>query len=284
VLVRAGHTEAAVDLAHLGGLYPAAVICEIMNDDGAMARTPQLIEFAKRHNLKICSIADLIKHRLKSEKLVRRVETTRLPTEFGEFDLLLYESLVDKTSHIALIKGFPLTLYPSPLRGEGMGEGVSSNNFDMPILVRVHSQCLTGDVFGSKRCDCGQQLCMSMEIIEKVGSGIILYMRQEGRGIGLNNKIKAYALQDKGMDTVQANEALGLGPDLRDYGIGAQILVDLGVKRLRLLTNNPKKIVGLEGYGLEVIERVPIEIEPNMANEKYLKTKKEKLGHILKIN
>ncbi len=270
VLVRAGHTEAAVDLASLAGLYPAGVICEILNPDGTMARTPQLVEFAKRHNIKICAIADLIKYRLKKEKLVKRIEQTVLPTEYGSFDLIMYESLVDGSEHLALVKGKMGTV--------PCGD---SPHFSNVILVRVHSQCLTGDVFGSKRCDCGQQLRRSMQLINKEGQGIILYMRQEGRGIGLLNKIKAYALQDNGLDTVEANKALGFEPDLRDYGIGAQILVDLGVKKLKLLTNNPKKVIGLEGYGLEVVERIHIEIEPNQTNEKYLKTKKEKLGHIL---
>lgn len=261
VLVRAGHTEAAVDLARLAGLYPAGVICEIMNDDGTMARTPQLAEFASKHNLKICTIASLIEFRRRKEKLVTPITQTNIPTEYGEFQLYVYESAIDKLHHVALVMG--------------------KLNPDQPVLVRVHSECLTGDVFGSLRCDCGVQLKKAMEMIKREGAGIILYMDQEGRGIGLVNKIKAYNLQDKGMDTVEANEALGFAPDLRDYGIGAQILVDLGVKKIRLLTNNPRKIVGLEGYDLTVVERVPLQIPFHSLNKEYLKTKKEKLGHIL---
>lgn len=261
VLVRTGHTEASIDLMRLASLYPAAVICEIMNDDGTMARTPQLIDFAQKHKLKICTIASLIEFRRFSEKLISKTTETNLPTEFGVFKLILYESAIDKNYHLALV----------------MGEIKK----DEPILVRVHSECLTGDVFGSLRCDCGKQLQKSMQMISQEGKGIILYMSQEGRGIGLVNKIKAYNLQDKGMDTVEANEALGFAADLRDYGIGAQILVDLGVKKIRLLTNNPRKIVGLEGYGLEVVERVPLKTELTAENKKYLNTKKEKLGHIL---
>jgi 3,4-dihydroxy 2-butanone 4-phosphate synthase/GTP cyclohydrolase II len=264
VLVRAGHTEASVDLARLAGLKPAAVICEIMKDDGTMARLPDLVVFAKEHGLKIITIADLIKYRLKKDKLVRRVAEATLPTKYGgDFKIILYESEVDAQHHVALVKG-----EVSP---------------DEPILVRVHSQCLTGDVFGSLRCDCGEQLHEAMRMIEKEGRGIIVYMRQEGRGIGLANKIKAYFLQEHGKDTVEANEALGFKPDLRDYGIGAQILVDLGVRKIRLMTNNPRKIVGLEGYGIEVVERVPIEIPSRPENQKYLKTKKEKLGHVLSV-
>ncbi|HOW34840.1 MAG TPA: bifunctional 3,4-dihydroxy-2-butanone-4-phosphate synthase/GTP cyclohydrolase II [Candidatus Omnitrophota bacterium] len=261
VLVRAGHTEAAIDLMRLADLKPVAVICEIMNEDGTMARTPELIEFSKKHNLKICTINSLIGYRRKNEKLVLRRAEAVLPTDYGEFTMIGYESLVDGLTHVALVKG--------------------KIDSSAPQLVRVQSECLTGEVFGSKRCDCGGQLRNSMKLIKKNGSGIILYMRQEGRGIGLLNKLKAYRLQDHGMDTVEANEALGFSADLRDYGIGAQILTDLGVKKIKLLTNNPRKIVGLEGHGLTVVERIPIKIPHTEANRKYLKTKKEKLGHLL---
>jgi 3,4-dihydroxy 2-butanone 4-phosphate synthase/GTP cyclohydrolase II len=263
VLVRAGHTEAGIDLMKLSGLYPAAVICEIMDEDGSMARLPQLLQFCRRHNLKICSIAELIEYRRRFEKLIERVAETVLPTDFGKFKLILYRDTVTNQVHTALV----------------MGEFS-----DQPVLVRVHSECLTGDVFGSLRCDCGKQLRQAMQVIGRQKSGVLLYMNQEGRGIGLVDKIRAYSLQDKGLDTVQANEALGHKPDLRDYGIGAQILADLGLKNIRLLTNNPRKIVGLEGYGLKVVERVPLEIEPNPLNYNYLKTKKEKFGHNLNID
>lgn len=262
VLKRAGHTEAAVDLARLAGLYPASVICEIINDDGSMARTEQLIDFAKEHGLKVVTIADLISYRMKKDKLVRRISATKLPTQYGEFMAYGYEDLLSGDHHVALVKG----------KVEGKEN----------ILVRVHSECLTGDVFGSCRCDCGEQLHKAMEKVEFCGQGVILYMRQEGRGIGLSDKLRAYELQDQGADTVEANHALGYEADLRDYGIGAQILVDLGLSSIRLITNNPKKIVGLEGYGLKVNERVPIEITPNSYNKKYLETKRAKLGHMLK--
>jgi 3,4-dihydroxy 2-butanone 4-phosphate synthase/GTP cyclohydrolase II len=262
VLQRAGQTEGSVDLAKLAHLYPAGVICEIMNDDGTMARVPELMEFSKKHRLKIVTIKDLIKYRMRTELFVNRVATATLPTTYGgEFTAIAYANDIDNNIHLALVKG--------DIKPED------------EVLVRVHSQCLTGDVLGSVRCDCGDQLHKAMEMINKQGKGVILYMKQEGRGIGLMNKLKAYELQDKGLDTVEANIKLGFKPDLRDYGIGAQILVDLGVRKMRLMTNNPKKIVGLEGYGLKVVERVPMEMKPHERNIIYLKTKKKKLGHLL---
>ena len=261
VLQRAGHTEAAVDLARLAGCRPMGVICEVMNDDGSMARLPELRRFAKKHKLRLCSIEQLIEFRRKREKLVACEEIVQMPTDFGEFDLHLYLSTIDGQHHLALVKG--------------------SMNARRRTLVRVHSECLTGDVFASRRCDCGPQLQQAMKQVSAAGHGVILYMRQEGRGIGLAPKIKAYKLQQKGYDTVEANEKLGYPMDLREYGIGAQILADIGIKKIRLLTNNPKKIIGLEGYGLEVVEQVPIRVKPNKHNKKYLKTKREKLGHLL---
>jgi len=263
VLFRTGQTEGSVDLARLAGLRPAAVICEVMNDDGSMARMPDLEKFADKHSLKIATVADIIAYRMRKESFVHRAAETILPTPFGEFRAIAFANDIDDYEHLALVKG---EIDP-----------------DREVMVRVHSECLPGDVFGSYRCDCGEQLQKAMEIVQQEGMGVILYLHQEGRGIGLVNKLKAYALQDKGFDTVEANEQLGFDPDLRDYGVGAQILVSLGVRKMKLLTNNPKKIIGLEGYGLQVTGRVPIEIEPRPENKKYLLTKCQKLGHLMRI-
>lgn len=261
VLARAGHTEAIVDLCNMAGLYPAGVVCEIMNEDGTMARMPDLELFAEKHGLRILSIAQIIAHRRRNEKLIERVAEARLPTKYGEFTAIAYKSSVDVGEHIALT----------------MGQWEA----DEPILVRIHSECLTGDVFGSLRCDCGEQIELALKILAREGKGVFLYMRQEGRGIGLHNKIKAYSLQDNGLDTVDANRKLGFEPDLRHYGIGAQMLQDLGVGKLRLLTNNPRKIVGLSGFDLEIVERVPVEASVNDENRVYLRTKRSRMGHIL---
>ncbi|MCJ7520698.1 MAG: bifunctional 3,4-dihydroxy-2-butanone-4-phosphate synthase/GTP cyclohydrolase II [Dehalococcoidia bacterium] len=264
VLVRAGHTEAVVDLVKIAGLYPSGVICEIMSEDGTMARLPELESIAAAHDIKIISVAQIIAYRRLNEKLIRRVAEASLPTRYGDFLAVAYKSAIDPDEHVALI------------RGELDG--------DRPVLVRVHSECLTGDVFHSLRCDCGEQIDLAMKAIADESCGVFLYMRQEGRGIGLHNKIRAYALQDQGLDTVEANEALGFESDIRDYGIGAQILADIGVRNIRLLTNNPRKVIGLEGYGLQVVETVPIVCKPNPRNRRYLETKREKMGHLLTLD
>ena len=270
VLVGTGHTEGAVDLMRIAGVKPAAVICEIMTEDGNMAKLPDLKKFAEKHHLKICTIADIIKYRHEQERLIDKRVTVRMPTRYGNFTLHLYRSFVDEYLHLALCLGIGSESgnAPSPLHNE-------------PVLVRVHDECLTGDIFGSLRCDCGEQLHSALQIIQKEGKGVLLYMRQEGRGIGLENKLHAYLLQEKGFDTVEANEKLGFPPDKRDYGIGAQILRDLGITKMKLLTNNPKKFAALTGYGLEIVERVPIMTEPKEENKQYLRTKKEKLGHLI---
>jgi 3,4-dihydroxy 2-butanone 4-phosphate synthase/GTP cyclohydrolase II len=261
--VRAGHTEAIIDLARLAGLYPAGVICEILNDDGSMARLPQLTLLAEKYGIKVISVTGLIAYRSRHEKLVHRVAEAKLPTSYGEFIAIAYKSDVDPAEHIALVMGDVAT--------------------PEPVLVRVHSECLTGDVFGSLRCDCGEQVALAMKAIAKECRGVLLYMRQEGRGIGFHNKIRAYALQDNGLDTVEANISLGFAPDLRDYGVGAQIMTDLGIREIRLLTNNPKKVISLEGHGLKVVQTVPIVVQPNPHNRRYLETKQKKMGHMLGI-
>jgi 3,4-dihydroxy 2-butanone 4-phosphate synthase/GTP cyclohydrolase II len=263
VLRRTGHTEAVIDLCKLAGLTPVGALCEIMNEDGTMARVPDLIRIARQFSLSVITVRDLIEYRMTREKLVQRIVTTHLPSKYGTFDIVLYRSETDSKEHIALVKGEILP--------------------DVATLVRVHSECLTGDIFGSLRCDCNEQLVAALLMVEKEGSGVVLYMRQEGRGIGLVNKLKAYRLQDEGLDTVEANAKLGFRADLRDYGIGAQILRDLGVRKMRLMTNNPKKVVGLHGYGLDIVERVPLEIDPNEINGRYLRTKRDKMGHLILI-
>jgi 3,4-dihydroxy 2-butanone 4-phosphate synthase/GTP cyclohydrolase II len=264
VLRRTGHTEAVIDLCTLAGLAPVGALCEIMNDDGTMARVPDLLKIARQFSMAIITVRDLIEYRMTREKLVQRIVTTHLPSKYGTFDIALYRSDTDSKEHIALVKG--------EIRS------------DVATLVRVHSECLTGDIFGSLRCDCNEQLMAALLMVEKAGSGVVLYMRQEGRGIGLVNKLKAYRLQDEGLDTVEANEKLGFRADLRDYGIGAQILRDLGVRKMRLMTNNPKKVVGLHGYGLDIVERVPLEIDPNEINGRYLRTKRDKMGHLILVD
>jgi 3,4-dihydroxy 2-butanone 4-phosphate synthase/GTP cyclohydrolase II len=263
VLKRAGQTEASVDLAKIAGLVPAAVICEIMNEDGTMARVPDLLKFSERHGIPIVSVADIIRHRMRTERLVHRIAAPQLPTKYGDFRMVAYRSEVTNEEHLAVVKG----------------EWAE----DEPILVRVHSSCLTGDVFGSARCDCGAQLSLALEMIDKEGKGVLLYLLQEGRGIGLFNKLRAYELQEQGLDTVAANEKLGFAPDVRDYGIGCQILRDLAVRKMRLMTNNPSKYVAIDGYGLEIVERIPLEIPPTDATREYLSTKKSKMGHLLKL-